>query len=245
MKAASGVEMLQIPAAVMGRPESIHPVLFRDKGAVILVDTGYPGLLPQFRDAMDHAGVPFKSLDKIILTHHDADHMGGLSDMLKALPGRIEVLAHEAEKPYIEGDKPPTKLALFEANPASLSEPMKALYENLKAFYLNNKIHVDRTLSDGEELPYCGGITVIYTPGHTPGHISLYHKQSRTLIAGDALFVEGGQLVKAPARTNSDQESAQQSLKKLAQYDIEAVICYHGGLFRGDAARRIAELADA
>jgi hypothetical protein len=31
---------------------------------------------------------------------------------------------------------------------------------------------VDKTIVDGEVLPYCGGITVIFTPGHTPGRVS-------------------------------------------------------------------------
>ncbi|MHB8917725.1 MAG: MBL fold metallo-hydrolase [Desulfocucumaceae bacterium] len=75
---------------------------------------------------------------------------------------------------------------------------MKVFYEYLKANYQNLKADVGRTVADEEELPYCGGITVIHTPGHTPGHICLYHKQSRTLIAGDALFAEGGLRAGAP-----------------------------------------------
>jgi glyoxylase-like metal-dependent hydrolase (beta-lactamase superfamily II) len=43
---------------------------------------------------------------------------------------------------------------------------------------------------------------VINTPGHTPGHISLYHKPSKTLIAGDAMRVMDGQLLgPAPEQT--------------------------------------------
>ncbi|MCK9911855.1 hypothetical protein MXD81_22055, partial [Microbacteriaceae bacterium K1510] len=56
------------------------------------------------------------------------------------------------------------------------------------------KAKVDRVLTDGEELPYCGGIRVIFTPGHTPGHISLYLQQSKTLVAADAMIVWDGVL---------------------------------------------------
>jgi len=34
------------------------------------------------------------------------------------------------------------------------------------------------------------------------------------------------------------------SIKKLIDYDIETVICYHGGIYKGDVNKRIAELAD-
>jgi len=54
----------------------------------------------------------------------------------------------------------------------------------------NASVEVDMVLTDGEELAYCGGIIVIHTPGHTPGHICLYHKESKTLIVGDGLNVD-------------------------------------------------------
>jgi glyoxylase-like metal-dependent hydrolase (beta-lactamase superfamily II) len=92
-------------------------------------------------------------------------------------------------------------------------------------------------------LPYCGGITVINTPGHTPGHISLYHKPSKTLIAGDAMIVADGRLLGPNPQYTLDMKTAIESLKKLMQYDIETVICYHGGLYKDNANRRIAELA--
>ena len=120
---------------------------------------------------------------------------------------------------------------------------MKMYYEYIRANYKKLKCTVDRTLADGGELPCCGGITVIHTPGHTPGHICLYHKETKTLISGDALFVEDGQLVPAHPFTNLDPDLAARSLKKLSRYDIEAVVCYHGGLYSDDANRRIAELA--
>ncbi|MFZ5967817.1 MAG: MBL fold metallo-hydrolase [Bacillota bacterium] len=244
MQVANGIEMLEISANVMGKPEMIYPTLIRDMGMAILVDTGYPGLLPSFCQAMDKAGVPFDKLSKIIITHHDVDHIGSLSAILKESSKGIDVLAHEEEKPYLQGEKCPTKVTMLEAKLDSLPEQMKTIYENLKAFYHNNKIKVSRTIADGEELPYCGGITVIYTLGHTSGHICLYHKQSKTLIAGDTLGVDEGRLIKPPSFINFDQELALKSLKKLAQYDIETVICYHGGLYRGNATQHIIELAN-
>jgi len=51
---------------------------------------------------------------------------------------------------------------------------MKSVFQSQKLDYLEFTVNVDKTLEDGEELPFCGGITVIHTPGHTPGHICLY-----------------------------------------------------------------------
>jgi len=104
------------------------------------------------------------------------------------------------------------------------------------------KANVDKTVEDGEVLPYCGGITVIYTPGHTPGHISLYLNQSKTLITGDALNLIEGQLVGPRPEYSSDIDTALKSLKKLTQYDIETVICYHGGVYQDNINQRLLEL---
>ncbi|MNC58474.1 putative metallo-hydrolase YflN [compost metagenome] len=105
------------------------------------------------------------------------------------------------------------------------------------------KGRVDQTLTGGELLPIAGGITVIYTPGHSPGHLSLYHQASRTLIAADALTVRGGELCGPDAAATPDMAGALRSLHKFADFEIDQVICYHGGLFRGGVNRRIAELA--
>jgi glyoxylase-like metal-dependent hydrolase (beta-lactamase superfamily II) len=239
MQVANGVEILEISANVMGKVDIIHPTLIWDKDTVILVDTGFPGQLGKFREAIEKAGVPFDKLNKIILTHQDIDHIGSLPDILHELPQRVEVLASEAEKPYIQGEK---RLIKFEALapdslPEELGKKLKPIIENPP------KAEINKTVADGEELPYCGGITVISTPGHTPGHISLYHKQSKTLIAGDAIFIVDGQLIGPNPQYTLDMNLAKKSLTKLAQYDIEKVICYHGGLYQGNANQRIAELA--
>jgi glyoxylase-like metal-dependent hydrolase (beta-lactamase superfamily II) len=101
---------------------------------------------------------------------------------------------------------------------------------------------VDKILTDGEELFYCGGITIINTPGHTPGHISLYHKPSKTLIAADALIVKDGQLQGPVPEHALNYDLAMKSISKFMAYDINAVICFHGGLFNNNCNQRISEL---
>lgn len=242
MKISTGIEMLEISTVLMDKPDKIFPTLFADENNIILVDTGYPGQLARLQEVLSEAGFHFDKLTKIIITHHDIDHIGGLSSILKESSQKIEVFAHAEEKPYIQGEKKAVKLAALEANLDSLPQQMIPIFEGFKRFYSTNKSTVDKTLSDGEILPYCGGIKIIYTPGHTPGHICLYHIQSKTLIAGDMLGIENGVLIKAAANTNYDKELASESLEKLAHYDIEAVICYHGGLYKGDVNQRIIEL---
>lgn len=242
MKITDGIQMLEVSVNLMGKPEMIYPTLIKDKDTMILVDTGYPNQLKQVQESFNSAKLSFSELNKIILTHQDIDHVGGLPCILTESTQKIEILTHEIEREYIEGEKYPVKLAALEARLDSLPEQMKKIYEALKGFYSNLHVKIDRTLSHGEELPYLGGIHVIFTPGHTPGHICLFHKQSRTLIAGDALAVENGTLVTTSSSINFNNSLYIDSLRKLSKYDIEAVICYHGGLYKGNVTQRIIEL---
>jgi glyoxylase-like metal-dependent hydrolase (beta-lactamase superfamily II) len=106
------------------------------------------------------------------------------------------------------------------------------------------KAPVDTTVGDGQELPCCGGIVVIHTPGHTPGHICLYLKQNKVLIAGDALNIVDGSLAGPNPQFSKDMDSAKASLKKLTGYHILTVVSYHGGAYSENVNLRIGELAD-
>ncbi|PLS15444.1 MBL fold metallo-hydrolase [Bacillus sp. M6-12] len=248
MKIANGINMLQIEANVLGGVDVIHPVLIFDEETVILIDTGYPGLADRIYAAIELAGVPADRLNKIIITHQDLDHIGSLPALSEKAAGSIEVLASTFEKPYIEGEErllklTPEAIAQIESIlPANVPEEWKRAFKAVLENPPSSKVH--RIIEDGEELPFCGRLNVISTPGHTPGHISLYHKQSKTLIAADALTIVSGQLQGPDRKQTLDMDTAIKSLYKLAQYDIEHIICYHGGLYSGEASKRIAELAD-
>jgi glyoxylase-like metal-dependent hydrolase (beta-lactamase superfamily II) len=243
MKIATGVEMLEIPATIQGAQTFIYPTLIWDSKTTILVDTGFPGQLSEFRRAITEGGASFEKIDKIIITHHDRDHIGSLRSILNELPQKALVFTHEGEIPYIEGRIPPFKATMAYAPDSPYPPEIKASFQRQKLDYLNFTVSVDRIVEDGEELPFCGGITVIHTPGHTPGHICLYIGQSKILIAGDALLVESGKLGLLPKFASLDWPSAVRSLNKLVPYDVETVICYHGGAWRGNFSRSIAELA--
>lgn len=244
MNVAKGVEALEMTMNMMGNQSVIYPTLLWDEETVILVDAGVPAQLPEIQKVMDQVGAPFNKLNKVIITHQDLDHIAGLPELLKLSDHKVEVLAHDNEKPYIQGDKP-----LIKMNPeqmakrlASLPEEQRKQLEKIFEASKHIKANIDKTVEDREVLPYCGGITVIHTPGHTPGHICLYLNQSKTLITGDALNVIDGQLVGPRPEFSADIAAAKNSLQKLTQYDIETVVCYHGGVYKENVNQRLLEL---
>lgn len=248
MRIDQGIAMLSISAQVLGRTDTVHPVLLWDDHDVVLVDTGFPRQISQLRAAIDSLGVDSSRLNRIIVTHQDIDHIGNIQDLVEHNAARIEVSAHAMEKPFIQGDR---RLLRFTdeaiASLDQLPDHIPAAFrEGLKTLMLHPpRAAVNRVLSDGERLPWCGGIVVIDTPGHTPGHISLYHEPSRTLIAGDALLVRDGRLWGADPETTLDPATAQDSISKLTAFGIDTVICYHGGIYNRSVKERLAELAAA
>lgn len=212
----------------------------------VLVDAGIPNQLSIIKEAMIRVGVPFGKLSKIIITHQDLDHIGGLPELLDFFPQKIDVLTTLEEKPYIQGDLGLLKITPEFINQISSLIPSEISEERRKTILnvLTNppKAQIDQVIADGDELPIAGGIIVIKTPGHTPGHISLYHKQSKTLIAGDALMIEEGRVVEPDNCVDAD--LAKKSLQKLLPYDIQTLICYHGGLFKDNVNQRIIDLTN-
>lgn len=205
MEITKGVEMLHLDFY----GSIIHPILLWDQEVAVLIDTGYLDQIEELRLAMEKVGVSFDKLKAVILTHQDVDHIGSLPEIVQECGRNIKVYAHDLDKPYIQGEFPLLKDGHLENPP---------------------KGKVDETLSDGQELPYCGGIRIIHTPGHTPGHISLYLKQSKTLIAGDSMYSVNGIIEGIHEPTVLDIKEARRSLKKYLDLDIESVVCYHGGL---------------
>lgn len=219
MEIAKGIEMLQLEFQEF----IIHPIFLWDDKMAVLIDTGFPGQFEDIQKEMERVGVSFDKLKVVILTHQDIDHIGSLPELLEKGVSDIRVYAHELDKPYIEGKFPLLK---------------DGQIKNLQ----NGK--VSDTVIDGQELPYCGGILILHTPGHTPGHISLYLKQSKILIAGDSMYSVNGKLGGIHAPTTLNVKEAQQSLKKYSNLEIESVVCYHGGLSKENINAQIQKVVE-
>jgi glyoxylase-like metal-dependent hydrolase (beta-lactamase superfamily II) len=227
MKITEYIEMLELPAS----SGVIYPTLLHDGDRLILVDAGFPGQTAQFKAALTEAGFAPERLTGIIITHQDLDHIGCAAELAELAPAP-EIMAHTEEAPYIDGSKTPVKLAALEKNYDHLDEPAKAVCDNMKRDYAQCRVSISHPLHDGDMLPYCGGIEVIHTPGHTPGHICLFVRGSGVLIAGDALNIADGKLIGANPVYTQDMALAQRSEARLKSYPLRQVICYHGGLLK-------------
>ncbi len=87
------------------------------------------------------------------------------------------------------------------------------------------------------------GLDIIETPGHTAGHVSVLDSVGGLLVAGDALFGEGGGVVGSLPRFTADLTQADESVKKIAGLQFDAVVFGHGDPIVGGADAAVAALA--
>jgi hydroxyacylglutathione hydrolase len=103
----------------------------------------------------------------IVLTHAHMDHIAGVDNVLRAFPG-TSVWLHEAEEQW--ATDPNLNLSILSGIEVTCHAPDRLLH------------HGDTLTLEGQEW------TVLHTPGHSPGGITLHHAPSRTAIVGDTLF---------------------------------------------------------
>ena len=84
---------------------------------------------------------------------------------------------------------------------------------------------------------------VVFTPGHTVGHLSLYVEQGGVLITGDAMSSADGRLGGPLEQATPSLPEALKSVQKLAQLPAQKVLTYHGGVVDQDAALQLTRVA--
>jgi len=166
-----------------------------------------------------------------LLTHQDHDHVGAAAAFKKAYP-KVQVLASAEEAPYINGARPSLRLTQAEQLQQTLPPEQQAFGRAFCALLRSvEAIEIDQVLDGDEWLPFCGGCQVLATPGHTPGHISLYLPAFDTLLSGDAIALEDGRPVLANPQFTLDPVQAAASMQRLLSHPARTILCYHGGAF--------------
>lgn len=86
------------------------------------------------------------------------------------------------------------------------------------------------------------GLSVITTPGHTPGSISIYDPVGGFVVAGDAIRTEAGKPALPNAQFTEDMEAAKASVAKLGALTFETLLVGHGDPIESGASTAVAAL---
>src|SRR5688572_8956338 len=157
---------------------NLYMILNPFDGSWVLVDTGLKWSAPKIKKMAKQlfGGHPMPS--SIVLTHGHFDHVGSLQKLLEEW--NVPVYAHYLETPFLTGKSsyPPPDPGVG----GGLMSLMSWTYPT-SPINISTSLNV---LADNGRVPGLPEWKYIHTPGHSPGHISLFRESDNVLIAGDA-----------------------------------------------------------
>jgi glyoxylase-like metal-dependent hydrolase (beta-lactamase superfamily II) len=213
-----------------------NPYLLIDPDGLTLIDAGLPGSHRKILRYMAGLGFVPADLRRILITHADFDHVGGLAALKAATGARVFASPVESQAMGEGHSSRPLK-------PRSVI--VKLLFDLMARLFKPAPVQADELLTDGQVLPVLGGpgndpqisqikqiggggLLVVETSGHTPGHISLYARSAGVLFCGDSMVSEENGLRGSRGANNWDQAKADESVRKQTALGARIVCSGHG-----------------
>jgi len=242
-------------------PEGVHRVrtlianvyFVEGQAGWVLIDAGLRGTATMIRQAAERQFGRHTSPAAIVLTHGHFDHVGALDALARRWS--VPIYAHPLEMPFVCGRSPyPPPDPTVGGGLVSLLSPLfpRGPYD------FGARV---RMLPQDGTVPSLPGWRWIHTPGHSPGHVSLFRDADRALISGDAVvstrqesltdvLFQLERVWRPPAYYTTDWAAAGRSVRALAALAPEYLATGHGRILHGDLmrealdrlARRFAEL---
>jgi glyoxylase-like metal-dependent hydrolase (beta-lactamase superfamily II) len=188
-----------------------------DDGQVALVDCGLKRAPAKIVRGLAALGKHPRDVTRIFLTHAHNDHAGGAAELL-ASSSSPSILAHHHDATFLRTGTPP---------PRDTSGGLGRLLHRLPGGSFSPVEGVEE-LRDGQILDFAGGLEVVHTPGHTPGHISLLHPGSKTLITGDSIFNINARMTWPLAAFCTSFSQTKLTANVLADLDYRTAAFTHG-----------------
>jgi glyoxylase-like metal-dependent hydrolase (beta-lactamase superfamily II) len=222
------VQTFHIQKQMKWAPVSIHPTLLTINDKKFLIDCGYEETFPEFVEALSKLGTNIEDLYAVLISHDDIDHLGALH-LFKQHNSNLLIYCSELEAPSVSGAVPSERLLQAEHSLVAMPDEHKAwAQEFIQDLRTIKRLQPDGIFKDGELIE--GELKVIYTQGHTKGHVSFYLPAEETLIANDALVFENDEFDIANPQFTLDLPQAVQSVRLIKELTPKKIICYHGGV---------------
>ncbi len=234
-----------VNVAFLGHPDA------GDRGWV-MVDAGIPGFAGTIRRAAERRFGGARP-SAIVLTHGHFDHIGALHQLAEAWDAPI--YAHPLELPYLDGRSaypPPDPSVggglmarsspLYPRGPFDAGHHARALPDDGGTAALGG----DGAGPESGPVPGAPDWRWHFTPGHAPGHVSLFRERDRALIAGDAFVTTKQESLAAvyeqrlelhgpPMYYTPDWDAARAAVERLAALEPRLAVTGHGLPMSGGA----------
>jgi len=226
----------------------LNAYIVKGEDRFLIIDTGFnrEECLNAMNASLRKLDVDLNKAD-FFITHLHADHMG-LLDTLASDNSKVYFNEREAKRTYAEranGQKHWEKtLAVYIANGFAADTARTSMMSH-PAHKYDSKRAIDFTIVNDGDMIDIGDFhfRCVATPGHSPGHTSLYEAEKKILVAGDHILFDITPNITYWAEMKDSLSDYLASLEKVDTFDVELVLPGHRRLVH-DLRRRVKELQE-
>ena len=197
-----------------------NPYILVDPDGLTVIDTGIPHSEAKILAYIASLGKSAHDVKRILITHSDFDHVGSLAALQKATGARTYASPVEAAAIAAGKSSRPVKRTGFSMR--------RLLFGLMRPFMKGAAFQVGETLTDGQILPVLGGLSVVETIGHTPGHISFFAPAASILFCGDSMVTDENGIHGSRSNFTWDEAKAREAERKQAALGARIVCSGHG-----------------
>jgi glyoxylase-like metal-dependent hydrolase (beta-lactamase superfamily II) len=245
-----GAHKIRVP--LTGSPLGwVNAYVLRADDGFVLVDCGWdlPDALDALRKGLDDLGIRLEDLRTLVITHNHPDHYGLAGRLVKL--ASCGVLMHHLDAVHIESRY--VDMSSLEAEMERWLRIHGAPPDELMAMVKGSEAILERINIAKPDIEVSGGEKVtagdseweiIWTPGHSVGHICLYERSQKAFLSGDHILNPISPSVGLHAQSMGNPLSDYlSSLESIRDLDVDMVLPAHGDEFAG-FRERIDELME-
>jgi glyoxylase-like metal-dependent hydrolase (beta-lactamase superfamily II) len=211
----------------------VNVYLIQTNDGLVLVDAAWPNKADAILEGVRRTGNNPADIKHVLLTHGHVDHAGSTAEIIKRTGAKVYI--HAADLPLT------TK---GEAGYDGITITPGIIPRLVYRFVIKpggtkyDSFAVEKTIADGEILPFANDVKVIHTPGHCAGHVSFLLPQDGILIAGDICSNVMGL---SYSTINEDRALARESILKVANHTFDQAVFGHGNPLKKRASQLLME----
>ncbi|NWF69383.1 MAG: MBL fold metallo-hydrolase [Chloroflexi bacterium] len=197
----------------------------KDADGLTLIDSSISGMTGRIQSQIESAGFSITDVKRLLVTHAHPDHIGSLFELQRR--SGAQVITSEQDRAVVEGKSPVARRA------AGFRPPQTYI----KGTSVTRVVHEGDVISEA-----FGGLHVLFTPGHSPGHLTFWQPQKRVGFCGDVIFHMFG--LRPPfGFLTVDAAQNKRSIAKVAALDARIMCFGHGDPLTENTSSKISAFA--